>query len=197
MQVYSSLTLKENNMRKKLLPLSLVFAFTVSLVACKKGDDGPAGAQGPAGTAGPAGPQGVPGNANVIIYNFGPRTFSFSTNYILSNLSRGRVDSSMILVYYTPSTGSETGWYPCPGGGPDGAFETRYFIYQSAVSPSTYTLGLRTTTGTGANFTPSVTLSKLRVIIALASSILPGGRASQVVDYSNYNEVKKYFGLPD
>ena len=139
----------------------------------------------------------MPGNANVILYNFGPRTFSFTTSYILSNLSRGRVDSSLILVYYTPSTGSQTSWYPCPGGGTDGAFETRDFIFQSSVSPSTYTLGVRTTDGAGNPFTPDVTFSKLGVIIALASSILPGGKSSQVVDYSNYNEVKKYFGLPD
>jgi len=56
---------------------------------------------------------------------------------------------------------------------------------------------VRTTDGAGNPFTPDVTFSKLGVIIALASSILPGGKSSQVVDYSNYNEVKKYFGLPD
>ena len=182
-------------MRKKIYRLSLVFVCALSLIACKKGDEGPAGATGPAG---PAGPQGVPGNANIILYNFGPQTFTGATSYVLSNLSRGRVDSSLVLVYYNPSTEAETAWYPCPGGGSGGAYETRFFIYQSSIAPSRYTLGLRAITPAGASYPNPLTFNKLRVIIALTSSILPGGRSSQpAVDYTDYYAVKKYFNLPD
>ena len=182
-------------MRKKIWQLSFAFVCALSLLACKKGDQGPAGAEGPAG---PAGPQGVPGNANVILYTFGTQTFTGATSYILSNLSRGRVDSSMVLVYYNPSTETETAWYPCPGGGSGGVYETRYFIFQSSISPSKYTLGLRAITPSGTAYSNPLTFTKLRVIITLTSSIIPGGRSSQpVVDYNDYYAVKKYFNLPD
>jgi hypothetical protein len=180
----------------------IIFFFILVLSAsCKKGDTGPAGAAGPAGATGAtgaAGPQGVAGNANVITYTYASQTFTGLLNLTLTNISQGRVDSSLVLVYFNPSDQAATAWYPCPGLGSNGAYDTRYLIYQTGTSPSTYTVALRTMTLAGAAYTTAVTFAKVRVILASSSSILTGGRSSQpAVDLSDYNAVKKYYNIAD
>lgn len=53
-------------MRRIFLVFTLAVATAAMIVACKKGDPGPAGAQGPAGPTGPTGATGPIGTANVI-----------------------------------------------------------------------------------------------------------------------------------
>ena len=63
----------------------------------KEGPQGPTGAQGAQGPQGPqgdkgdTGPQGVPGNANVVLYNFPSRTFTTLTSYQIA-IDLGKVD---------------------------------------------------------------------------------------------------------
>ncbi|MDF2192238.1 hypothetical protein [Paraflavitalea sp. CAU 1676] len=170
----------------------LLVLFSISLVAgCKKGDTGPEG---------PAGPAGTKGNADVALYNFGQQTFTGSLNLLLSNLSQGKVDSSLILVYYNPSTEAATAWYPIPGSGPASTYETRFFVYQSSTSPvSAYTLGIRTTKADGTVYPTQVTWRKVRVIIAPASVVAAGGRqipgAGLPIDVNDYAAVCRYFNI--
>lgn len=162
----------------KCLIAALVLLTTI--VSCKKGDTGPAG------------------NANVIQYNFSSQTFTGVLNLTLSNISQGKIDSSMVLIYYNPSTEAATAWYAVPGLGSGGLYETRYFLYQTSTSPSIYTLSIRTNKpdGTG-TYASALTFTKTRVFIVPASTILPGGRQAAPVDYSDYYAVKKYYNIPD
>lgn len=172
----------------------LLLAGLVFLVSsCQKGDAGPAGATGPAG---PVGPQGVAGNANVITYTYASQTFTSSLSLLLTNISQGRIDSSLLLCYYNPSTEVVTAWYPCPGFGSAGAYQTRFFWYQTGTAPSTYTVSIRTLTPAGASYTSALTFTKIRVIIASSSAILTGGRTQQL-NINDYQSVKAYFNLPD
>src|SRR5690349_11389050 len=124
---------------RTLLPLVFVL-----LTACsKKGDPGPRG------------DNGKDGNADVSVFNFGPQTVTTALNLTL-NVSRGKVDSSLILVYYNPEAELESAWYPMPGVGSGATYETRFLIYQSAASPSAYTLAIRLMTPAGAPYVTPV-----------------------------------------
>lgn len=156
-----------------------------------KGEQGTQGPQGETGPQGPQGPAGEDGNANVVLYEFGEKVFTNSLNLLLS-ITRERVDSSLMLIYYNPEPEALTAWYQMPGMGPGGSYHTRYFIFQSTVSPSVYTLGIRTVNANGAAYGSSVTYRKIKVLFAEASLIVNGK-----IDLENYYEVKEYFGLND
>lgn len=159
------------------------------------GPTGPQGVKGNPGATGPQGAKGDQGNANVQIYEFGSRTFTGSLNLPLS-LSRATVDSSVVFMYYNPVPESESAWYPIPGSGSGGLYETRYFLSQALVSPSTYTFGVRVFKPDGTLYNISLTFRKIRIVLVKASAIttiaqrLPSnGR--------DYNEMKTFFGLPE
>ena len=157
----------------------------VSIAGCKKGDTGPAGADG---------------NADVNAFTFGPVTFTGTTNLKLTGLTQGRIDSSLILVYYNPVPEAATSWYPAPGLGSGANYETRYFIYQTGTNPVEYTLSLRLmNTGTAISYPTQVTFTKIKVFIVPASKITPGGRTGntkQPVDLNNYYDVCRFYGIP-
>ncbi|WP_262912204.1 collagen-like protein [Algoriphagus sp. AGSA1] len=153
------------------------------------GPQGPAGATGPQGPVGSQGPPGEDGNANVLLYEFGEQTFTNSLNLVLA-IERESVDKSLILIYYNPASEAQTAWYQMPGMGPGGTYHTRYFIYQSTVSPSAYTLGIRTVKADGSAYGTEVTYRKIKVVFAEASTILNGR-----VDLENYHAVMEYLGL--
>jgi hypothetical protein len=166
--------------------LFLVAALALSFTACKKGDTGPAGTSG------------KDGNANVTVYNFGSQAASGgSLNYTLT-VTQGKIDSSLILVYSNPSTEAATAWYPVPGLGSGGSYEARFFIYQTATTPSSvYTLAVRLLSPGGtAVYSSAVTFTKLKVVLAPASTLI-NGRMAAPVDYSDYYAVKAYYHLPD
>lgn len=143
---------------------------------------------------GPVGPKGTDGNANVVLYNFGSQTSSGGAfNYILDSLSQGFVDSSLILVFANPSDQASTAWYPVPGLGSGGAYETRYFIYQTNTNPSTYTLTVRLANPDGSGtYASAVTFDKLKIIFAPASVVISGKKE---IDWTNYAEVCSYLKL--
>jgi hypothetical protein len=181
----------------------LFFICAVLFAACSKtGPQGPAGAQGEQGVKGDKGdkgdqgPQGVQGNANVILYDYGSRTFAGLTTYTLSNISSGRIDSSFTVAYYNPSLEVATAWYPIPGLGNSGFFETRCFLYQTRTSPSTYSFEVRLTLpGGSGSYSTSVTWTKTRIFLIKASQELPGGRRKPLPDYNNYHQVCRYYGV--
>lgn len=168
----------------------ILFVFTVliSITACKKGDTGP---------------QGPMGNADITVYNFGQQTFTGVVNLQLSNISQGKIDSSLILAYYNPANEVATAWYPIPGVGSGGNYATRYFLYQSATTPvSTYTFSLRAIKTDGSAYANVLTFTKVKIIIAPASVVLPGGRQMNgvpniPVDVNDYYAVCKYYGIEE
>ena len=160
-------------MKLKRTLLLLAICCTAFAIACKKGEQGPAG------------------NANVEIYNFGSQTVTTGIiNYTLKNISRGKIDSSLVLVYCNPATEGETAWYPIPGIGSGNQYQTRYFLSQSG---NDYSLGVRILKMDGVTaYTTSVTFTKLKVVIAPASSI-----HNSSINTGDYNAVKQYLQLTE
>lgn len=184
---------------KTLKLLFLVALTIVFLDACTKegpagptGPAGPAGAAGATGSAGATGPQGVSGNANVVLYEYGTQTFTSAVNYLLTNISQGRIDSSILLTYYNPSTEAATMWYAVPGAGSTAAYVTRNFWYQTSTAPSTYTMSVRTHNWDGTPNVTSKTFTKLRIFVVKSSSILPGGKGAEV-DLNDQDAVYEHF----
>lgn len=160
------------------LPLILVL---FSAACSKKGDAGPAGKDG---------------NANVTVYNFGTRTFTSSLNFTV-NVSQGKMDSSMLLVYYNPEAEAASAWYPAPGGGSGGLYNTRILTFQSAPEPSQYTVALRVVTPAGAVYATPLTFRKTRIFIVPANVVINGARQAPPVDLNDYRAVVKYYGIEE
>ncbi|WP_262246609.1 hypothetical protein [Parapedobacter soli] len=98
----------------------------------------------------------------------------------------------MVLVYYNPIPEAATAWFASPGLGSSGNYQTRYFIYQVGVSPSSvYRLGIRALRPDGSNvYGLPLTFRKIRVIFAEASTVL-SAQASGQLDLENYESVKQ------
>ena len=174
------------NLAKILCAVAILFA-----VACSK--EGATGPQGPAGTNGT---NGTDGNANVTVYNFGSKTFTGSTTYVIPNLLQADVDNGIILAYYNPSTEAATAWYACPGFGSTGTYNTRYFFYQTSTTPSTYTMGVRLLNADGTNYASSVTFTKFKIIIAPAGTIV-NLRTKKPLAEMSYEEVCKILNIKE
>ncbi len=173
-----------------------MFTFFIATLSCKKGETGPKGDEGPRG------PQGISGNANVVMYSYnGPISMTFGTDLLLSNLTQQKLDSSLVLAYYIPAA-YNTSWYPIPGLGGYGTsvpYQTIYDIHLSTGNKFVFALRLFNPGFTAYNGS-TVVFNKVKVIIAPASSIVPGGRRagdSSVVDLSDYHAVMKYFNLTE
>ncbi|RPD41599.1 hypothetical protein EG028_09845 [Chitinophaga barathri] len=143
---------------------------------------------------GPAGPAGKDGNANVTVFNFGSRVVTTASNYVLSGISRGRIDSSMVLAYYNPVPEDESAWYPVPGLGSLGAYETRYFISQTS---NDYTFSVRLVTPAGAAYTTPVTFRKMRIFIVPANNVVNVNGRMAGPDLKDYYAVKEFYNIPD
>ena len=182
---------------------SLMLAFSVSFVSCttEKGDPGPQGEQGPAGAAGsagtngstgpagatgPKGAAGQDGNANVIQYSFGARSWA-NTVSSEQGFSLAGVDANMIAnSAYFAYVRNGNFWYSVPGQiSSFGEFRT----YTRATGNPANVYITRTTTG-------NVLDAEGVRIILIPASVLRNGR-QVAVDYSNYAEVKAYYNLPD
>lgn len=155
-------------MKKNLKTIAAIMLFVVvfCIGACKKGEQGPQG------------------NADVTMFTFENKTFTHLLNLEIP-ISKGRVDSSLILVYYNPSIESVSSWYTAPGIGSGGTYNTRVNLYQEQ-GQNKYTLSIRTLTMTGAPYASPVTFTKIKVIFAPASNI---------TKLSNLNEIKKDYDL--
>lgn len=189
----------------KTVKIFLITALTFAFVSACEGPEGPEGPQGPKGDSGavgatgpqgPAGPQGVSGNANVVLFEYGPQTFTSSVSYLMTNISQGRVDSSIVLSYYNPSTEDPTSWYAVPGASSSGIYVTRNWWWQTSTDPSTYTMTVRTHTWTGTLNTASKTFTKFRIFVVLASAIVSPEVKSEV-DLNDYHSVCKFLGIKE
>lgn len=164
-----------------------LFSFVVAVVfiASSCGKDG---ATGPVGPAGPA------GNADVMVFMYdSARTFTGSTTYTMNGVTRGKMDSSLILAYFNPANEATTAWYQCPGLGSGGAYMTRYFVFAPDTTLPVYTMGVRILTPDGSGTYPSpVTFRKFKVVIAPASLVVQG---RPNFDLSDYYSAMRYFDL--
>ncbi|RPD41600.1 hypothetical protein [Chitinophaga barathri] len=189
----------------KMIPQNALFLllFTVTLFACKKeGPAGPAGAAGQQGVPGPQGPggtQGKTGSANVTVYTFPSRTFVAWSDFEIHNISKGRVDSSLILGYFNTGSDAAPSWYPIPGPGPVAAYETRYATYFGGAVPNQYlvfSVRVSKPNDLATQYPSAVTFYKTKVFIIPAATVIPGGKKA-LPDLNNYYEVKEYYGIED
>lgn len=166
-----------------------------------EGAVGPAGPKGDKGDTGAQGPQGVSGNANVIMYEYGAKTFTGSVEYLMTDLSKNRADSSMIIAFYNPEGGNATAWYGIPSLGPENAYITTHNWYQSSTNPSTYTMNVTLFTPGGVEYSSNVTFTKFRIFVTKASAILPGGRVKNLnpqeagIDLTDHDVLCEYLGM--
>lgn len=166
----------------KTFKLLLPVAFLFLLASCSKKE-------------GPAGP---PGNANVRVYNFPSMTFTGSINIPIPNLSRGLVDSSVILVYFNPQAEVESAWYPIPGLGSSASYETRFLVYQNAATPTDYIFAIRAMqTGSSSFYTAPLTFRKTRLFLIPANEFNTVGRNANGIDYSDYHAVCRYYNIQE
>jgi len=168
----------------KKLQILLLAAFSLVFLFSCEGEQGPAGPAGPQGIkgdpgpTGPAGPQGVEGNANVTLYNYGMQTFTTNVYYYMTNMTKTRIDSCLVLAYYNTSGAS---WYPVPGIGYGGYYITRNYWYQYSTSPtSTYQMIVTLYTFAGASYTSTVTWSKFKIYVVSPSFVTAGGTKSSI-----------------
>jgi len=171
----------------------LLMALLVIFISCKKGNPGP---EGPPGLAGP---QGVQGNANIRQYSFGVKTVTSGTfDDTLTNISKGFIDSSLVLAYFSVSST----WYPVPGLGASGNYSATYFLFQDNPNPSNYIMRFNIyQPNTVTPYTSSFTWDKVKIIVAPASILTVVGRVITVEpkqplpDFSNYYDVCKFYNL--
>lgn len=166
-------------------PVLLFLCMAMLMSSCKKGDTGPAGEDG---------------NANVRLFTYSDITFTGVYNMQLSGISQGMMDSSLVLIYYNPSTEVASSWYPVPGLGSGALYDMRYLLYQSSTSPSIYTISLRAMQPNGSgSYASQLTFTKVRVFLVPASSVTVGGRgvadSESILNVEDYYSVCRYFNI--
>lgn len=166
-------------------PVLLLLCMAMLMSSCKKGDTGPAGEDG---------------NANVRLFTYSDITFTGVYNMQLSGISQGMMDSSLVLIYYNPSTEVASSWYPVPGLGSGALYDMRYLLYQSSTSPSIYTISLRAMQPNGSgSYASQLTFTKVRVFLVPASSVTVGGRgvadSESILNVEDYYSVCRYFNI--
>jgi hypothetical protein len=186
-----------------------VITAIVCMIACKKGDMGPAGSTGPAGAtgaagaAGPIGPTGQSGNANVMQYEYAPT--DANGNLTGLDLTLAAPDNQLPLFMYAPNdTLDKAAWftylfkdgaaYAVPGAGPADA--STYSFWFGYYSTDTAVFVIDRVSGPGELFDG---IKLVRILISNVSSTSTHGGSGRPglpdIDFKNYAEVKKYYNL--
>ncbi len=163
-----------------------VMALLSVFTACKKAEKG---ATGPAGANGA---NGTNGNANVKLFYYGKDSITttrttFSFNLSDPSITQNLMDSSAVLCYHQ----SSGFWYSSPGLGWGGTYQTRVYTYNYSLP----TLHFEVYNPDASAYSGSkVIISKFKIIV-IPSSDYKGSR-KKPVDFNNYEETMKYYGLP-
>lgn len=169
------------NYKLSLTILAILFMFIVS---CKteKGEVGPAGPTGATGAPGATGATGATGTANVIYSNWITTSFSGTPGLYLGNITAPKItqdvlDKADIRVYW-----SESG-------------RVVSLPYAQVIGGTTYTIHQRFYVGK-IELVASYLLANQQFRYVIIPGGVAGGRKA-AIDYSNYEEVKKYYNIPD
>lgn len=183
---------------KKLFPAALAAVLFFAACSKKEGPVGPAGPQGPAGAqglAGATGAQGAPGNANVTVYMFSDIEITGGGQQLhIKPVTKGKMDSSLVLVYYNPA--GEPDWFPVPGAGPDNLYHTRTSVVPAGYNTGVYGINIRLDKADGTPYKTAVTFKKIRVFLVQATSIIPMGKQA-APDLRDYESVRRYYNIED
>jgi hypothetical protein len=175
------------NTIKRIFGMLAITSAVIFMDACKaeKGEVGPIGPTGPTGATGATGTPGAvgaTGTANVIYSPWTSVTFTGSgTTYIGSltatKLTQDILDKGDIHVYW-----SESG-------------RVLTIPYSQTIGSTAYTVFPRYYVGR-IDLVGSYALSPQMIRYILVPGGVSTGRKA-AVDYNNYEEVKKYYNLPD
>ncbi len=187
----------------------LVALFTITGCEGPEGPQGPAGPQGNQGPQGlegeqgPIGPQGITGNANVVLYEYGPATFSSVVSYLIPDMTVEKMDTTLVVGYFNPNEYDEDVWISLPG--VVAINGTNYIIvnYLASYDADTYSMILTTLNVDGSLNATSKTWRKFRIFVIPASSVIPEGRMADSsadlshagIDISDYQAFCDYFGF--
>jgi hypothetical protein len=127
------------------------------------------------------------------------KAYIFTNQYLSSShdfngtipLRSTAVDSALILIYYFDI--QVNGWFSSPGPGTAAMYQTRYFL--GAQQDSTLVTLKAYSPAFGPYSGGTITLPKVKVIVAIADETLTGKKAP--VDFSNYRATMNYFGLKE
>jgi len=175
-------------------PFSLLLAFILLITACSKegpaGPAGPAGPQGAGGANGAQGPKGDTGTANVIYSAWLDVNFQQSADsnwratIAAPRLTEPILTRGVIKVYVNFGTLASPVIVPLP-----------YFDGGFIINPFYSLLTIRIISNDNAstgNNSAGVKVFQYRYVL------IPGSTtARSTVDLNNYQEVKKYYSIPD
>jgi hypothetical protein len=166
----------------------LLFVIAFACLQCTK--------EGPAGPKGATGLTGADGNANVITYLITDSTLlAWDFNNVIAlqydstfNIPDSIKNEGVVLVYLKFEMASNY-WYPCPGLGVDGYFQTRLAIGNTSIRIQIFNADGSFYTGTP----PEV--SAVRIIQIPASTVIAMGKNSQCPEFQDYKAVMRFFNL--
>ncbi|GAB3259233.1 hypothetical protein GCM10027347_22670 [Larkinella harenae] len=174
--------------------------------ACQslEGPAGPQGPQGPAGTPGAkgdkgdTGAKGADGTANVQQINYSGRNHEGMADLLLAlpqAINRDVVEKSAFYIYVKQSAKNannqdEPYWFAIPGQTLKGN-EYSYFISPGG-GQTLAGVFLRRTVNFQAG---SEYFESIRVVVVTADKVSNGRKAA--IDYTNYEEVRKVYNLPE
>lgn len=140
----------------------------------------------------------------MTLYEYESQTFTEFVDYLIPDMPRSRMDSSILLAYYNVIGSREDLWYPVPGIGQTYLYIVGSFWYVSST-PNAYELRLFTANFDGTIHSGSKTFTKFRIFVVNASEVLPQGKSGKGdlldklkedgVDVNDYFAVMDYFGL--
>ncbi|MBR9998565.1 MAG: collagen-like protein [Cyclobacteriaceae bacterium] len=196
---------------KKVIFLIGITAALCALYSCEgpEGPEGPAGPQGlqglqgPQGEQGPMGPQGISGNADAILYDYGPVTFTSSVEYLIPDMSIEKLDSTLIVGYFNPSEYAEDVWISVPGVVAVNGVNYIVVNYLDSFNADSCRMILTTVNVDGTLNSTSKTWRKFRLFAIQASAVITGGRMADPVsgftlessDMNDHDAVCDHFGF--
>ncbi|ELR69838.1 hypothetical protein C900_04541 [Fulvivirga imtechensis AK7] len=189
--------MKCTKLKLKWLLVVLLLSFSGCGEDGDPGPQGPQGEQGSQGETGDKGDKGDPGNANVIYSNWiKPEWYESGSNYYIwyhvdENMTADVVDRGIIFIYYRSSATSSL-VMPLHYEPSDVDFIPLFQKYYQSI---TYTIYL------GAYSTNASQLAAIRNnyqfrYVLVPGSNLTGGKVA-AVDYSDYDQVKIFYNIPD
>lgn len=162
-----------------------------------QGPQGEQGEQGEQGTPGEQGEKGEPGTANVLYSGWiEPDWYESAPTYYIwyhtdENMTADVVDKGMIFLYYKSGSSDDTVrplYYP--------PSDIQFIpLFRTFTSTESYTIYL------GAYSTDASRLVTMKNNYRFRYVLVPGGAETggrtASIDYSDYNQVKEFYNLPD
>ena len=191
------------------------------IVGCSKtGPAGPAGPAGPQGAQGATGAQGPQGDANVTVDTFSltssqwlynsqysmetsPGTYTeYFTRYhtvTLPALTKGIIDSGLVLVYFVPNPPVDTAqWAPLPYQFLDGSdaffYDVAYETYVGSIEMEYYFQQINSSATLPSLASWKIATYKFKIVLMTASIVAQ--MKQQGVDVKNYGQVNHFLNLP-